>query len=88
VTNLPPNLRRSRSSAMTLAEVVVALGVMAVVMAGILATFMQTRRLAAASVAQNCAVTIVQGYVEQLKGLKLHDFVNANSLPTPRKIPN
>ena len=48
---------------MTLAEVVIALSIMSIVMAGILATFMQARRLSAASVAQNCAVTIVQGYI-------------------------
>lgn len=77
VINLPPNLRRSRSSAMTLTEVVIALSIMALIMAGILSTFMQTRRLSAASIAQNCAVTIVQGYIEQLKGINLHDFVNA-----------
>ena len=65
---------------MTLAEVAIALGVMALVMAGILSTFMQTRRLSAASIAQNCAVTIVQGYIEQLKGIPLNNFVNA--LPT------
>jgi hypothetical protein len=56
-------------------------------MAGILATFMQARRLSAASIAQNCAVTIVQGYIEQLKGLALNDFVNA--LPNdPQNNPN
>jgi len=72
---------------MTLMEVVMALSIMAVVMAGILATFMQTRRLASASIAQNCAITIVQGYIEQLKGLPLKDFVNA--LPTDtQNLPN
>ena len=63
---------------MTLMEVIVAMGVMAIMMAGVLAAFMQTRRLASASVGQNCAVTIVQGYVEQLKNIPLQAFVNAD----------
>jgi len=62
---------------MTLMEVIVALGIMAIMMAGILAALMQTRRLSSASVAQNCALTIVQGYVEQLKNMPLNVFVNA-----------
>jgi len=62
---------------MTLVEVVTAMGVMTIMMAGVLAAFMQTRRLAAASVAQNCALTIVQGYIEQLKNMPLQQFVHA-----------
>lgn len=67
---------------MTLIEVVTALGVMSIMMAGILAALMQTRRLASASVAQNCATTIVQGYVEQLKNIPLQAFVNADPTDT------
>jgi Tfp pilus assembly protein PilV len=63
---------------MTLVEVAVAMGVMTIMMAGVLAAFMQTRRLASASVAQNCAITIVQGYIEQLKNMPLQQFINAN----------
>lgn len=62
---------------MTLLEVMVAMGIMSIMMAGILAALMQTRRLSAASVAQNCALTIVQGYVEQLKNMPLQQFVNS-----------
>ena len=64
---------------MTLIEVVIALGVMSIMLAGILAALMQTRRLASASVAQNCALTIVQGYVEQMKNMPLQQFVNASA---------
>ena len=63
---------------MTLVEVITALGIMSIMMVGILAALMQTRRLASASVAQNCALTIVQGYVEQLKNTPLQQFINAN----------
>lgn len=72
---------------MTLVEVMVALSVMVIVLVGVLATFIQSRRLTAATLAQNCALTIVQGYVEQLKNLPLKDFVNAS--PTdPQDNPN
>ena len=82
VTTPLSRLHCSQRSAMTLVEVAVAMGVMSVMMAGILAALMQTRRLASASVAQNCAITIVQGYIEQLKNLPLQQFVNANAVDT------
>jgi len=72
---------------MTLVEVSVALAVMSIMIAGVLAAFMQTRRLAAASVSQNCAITIVQGYIEQLKNMPLQQFVNA-SPADPQNTPN
>ena len=79
----PPSLLpRSRLSAMTLVEVVTAMGVMTIMIAGVLAAFMQTRRLASASVAQNCAITIVQGYIEQMKNMPLQQFINANPVDT------
>jgi len=52
---------RSRRAAMTLVEVVVAVGVLALMLGGILSSLVQMRRQAAASVAQNSALTIVQG---------------------------
>jgi|GEM_PF-4377162 len=63
---------------MSLLEVVVALGVMSILIASVLGGFLQTRKLAAASVSQSCAITIVQGYIEQLKNIPLQDFVNAD----------
>ncbi len=72
---------------MTLIEVVTAMGIMGIMMVGVLTAFLQTRRLASASIAQSCALTIVQGYVEQLKNMPLQQFVN--SLPTdPQDNPN
>jgi hypothetical protein len=40
-----------------------AMGIMTIIMTSVLAAFIQTRRLAASSVAQSCAVTIVQGSI-------------------------
>ncbi len=72
-------LIRRRTSAFSLFEVMISMGIMAVIMSSVLASFVQTRRLAAASVAQNCAVTIVQGYIEQLKNMPLQNFINADA---------
>jgi len=62
---------------MTLLEVCIALGILGMVIAGVLATLLQSRRLSSESVAQDCAITIVQGYIEQLKNLPLNQFINA-----------
>jgi hypothetical protein len=67
---------------MTLVEVLTSLAIMGTVFAGILACLMQTRRLAAASIFQNCAITIVQGYIEQIKNIPLQQFVNASVTDT------
>jgi type II secretory pathway pseudopilin PulG len=63
---------------MTLVEVAVSIGILAILLGGILASLIQMRRLAAVSVSQNAALTIVQGYIEQLKNIPLQQFVNAN----------
>jgi Tfp pilus assembly protein PilV len=52
---------------MTLVEVLIATIVFTLVMSGILATIIQTRRLTEGSVVQNSANTILQGYIEQMK---------------------
>jgi len=69
---------RSRRAALTLVEVIVAIGVLAILMGGILTSLMQIRRQAAASVAQVTALTIVQGYMEQIKNMPLQQFVNSD----------
>ncbi len=63
---------------MTLIEVVTALSVISLVIVGVLGSMVQTRKLAAVSITQSCALTIVQGYIEQLKNLPLQSFVNAS----------
>jgi Tfp pilus assembly protein PilV len=74
-----PFFSRRRSPGFSLAEVIVAMGIMTIIMVSSLAAFVQTRRLAAASVTQSCAVTIVQGYIEQLKNIPLQNFINADA---------
>ncbi len=64
--------------AMTLVEVMFAVGVLTLVMGGLLATFMQSRRLTEGSVYQNAALTIVQGYVEQMKNMDIAQLVGGS----------
>jgi hypothetical protein len=61
--------------AMTLVEVLFAAGVLTLAMGGLLATFMQSRRLTEGSVFQNAALTIVQGYIEQIKNMDIGQMV-------------
>ena len=67
--------RRDRGRAMTLVEVMFAVGVLTLVIGGLLATFMQSRRLTEGSVYQNAALTIVQGYIEQMKNMDIGQLV-------------
>jgi type II secretory pathway pseudopilin PulG len=70
--------------AMTLVEVMFAVAILTIAVGGILATFMQSRRLTEGSVYQNAALTIVQGYVEQIKNMELTQMVggaDANGNP-------
>jgi Tfp pilus assembly protein PilV len=60
---------RRRSAAFTLVEIIMASVVMSVVLGGLLAMIMQTRRLTEGSILQNSAVNIVQGYLEQMKNM-------------------
>lgn len=64
-----------KTQAMTLVEVMFAVGVLTLTLGGLLATFMQSRRLTEGSVYQNAAVTIVQGYIEQMKNMDLGQMV-------------
>lgn len=76
-----------RNRGFSLFEILISMGIMSVMMVAVLSAFIQTRRLAAASVAQSCAVTIVQGYIEQLKNIPLQSFINA-SATDPQNNPN
>lgn len=60
---------------MTLVEVLIASGVLTLTLGGLLATFMQSRRMTEGSVYQNAALTIVQGYVEQMKNMDIGQLV-------------
>jgi len=83
---LPSTSHRQRG--LTLIEVTVALSILVLLMAGIFATLMQSRRLTESSIGQNAALTLVQGYMEQLKTMPLKDVVNAAVDPAAGGAPN
>jgi hypothetical protein len=62
-----------RLRALTLVEVLIASGVLALVVVGVLGALVQSRRLTEGSIYQNAAITVVQGYLEQIKEA---DFAN------------
>jgi Tfp pilus assembly protein PilV len=53
--------------ALTLVEVMVATGVLGMVIVGCLGALVQSRRITETSIYQNAAITVVQGYLEQIK---------------------
>ncbi len=59
---------------MTIVEVAVSLTIFAMVMMGVIAVLIQSRRLTEGSIYQNSANTIVQGYIEQMKNMELSDL--------------
>lgn len=61
---------RRATRAFTLAEIMISATIMALLMGGIMAMIMQSRRLTEGSIVQNCVVTIVQGYMEQMKNME------------------
>ncbi|MFA5058481.1 MAG: hypothetical protein WC485_10230, partial [Opitutaceae bacterium] len=64
---------------MTLIEVAIALSILALSLGGILAALLQSRRLTEGSVSQNSVLTVVQGYVEQMKNMELSQIINADA---------
>ena len=73
----PAPSRRDRRAALTLVEVITSLALLSMVISGVLASILQSRRSAAISLTQSCALTVVQGYMEQIKNIPLQSFVNA-----------
>jgi len=70
---------KKRLRAMTLIEVIVALGILALCMGGIMAALLQSRRLTEGSVAQGSAITLVQGYIEQMKNMELLQLIGGKT---------
>lgn len=77
VPRFPAPHTRAGRPAFTLVESIVSLGVFTVVCLGIFAVVMQMRRLAENNVHENTALTMAQGYIEQLRSLPYNDLVTA-----------
>ncbi len=71
----------NRWSGITLVEVAIALSILAVLMLGLFASLLQSRRLTEASIYQNAANTIIQGYIEQMKNMEFEEL-SRNPIPT------
>jgi Tfp pilus assembly protein PilV len=76
---------RRADRGLTLVEVMIASTVMCMLVGGILATVIQSRRLTEGSIVQNSANTILQGYIEQMKTMAFDtDLVcSPSSAPNP-----
>ncbi|MBP9913187.1 MAG: prepilin-type N-terminal cleavage/methylation domain-containing protein [Opitutaceae bacterium] len=77
-----PSLRPAAASGFTLVEVMVSSMVMVILLGGVLATLIQSRRLTEGSIYQNSTVTIMQGYIEQIKSMEFSQ-VNISPASTP-----
>ena len=55
-------------------EIAISMTVLAMIMSGVIAVLIQSRRLTEGSIYQNSATTIVQGYIEQMKNMELADL--------------
>lgn len=62
--------RRRDERAFSLVEVAVGMGLITMTMLGIIAALLQSRRLTESSIGQNAVVTVVQGYLEQMKNME------------------
>jgi prepilin-type N-terminal cleavage/methylation domain-containing protein len=71
-TNIP---RHSRG--LTLIEVMVSMGIFALISLGVLSLVTQVRRIAENNVYENTAITMAQGYVEQVRSLSYSELLAA-----------
>lgn len=79
-----PLLRRRRMTrALTLVEVLIATMVLGMLMLGVLATTIQSRRMTEGSVVQNSANAILQGYIEQMKTMAYDTDLVVSPVTTP-----
>lgn len=65
-----PRRRPPRLAAFTLVEVLIASVILTVTCVGILGMMIQSRRLTEGSIVQNSVITVMQGYMEQVKSME------------------
>ena len=63
-------IRPRQRRGFTLVETAISMGVLAVLMVGVLSALMLSRRMTEGSIYQNSALTIIQGYIEQMKNME------------------
>lgn len=82
-----PNVKRIQRSSrgFTLVEVAIGMAVFIVLLVSGSMAIVQTQKLAHANVMHNTARTIVEGYMEQMKGISYNKF--SESMADPVKVP-
>lgn len=82
-------MRNNVNKGFTLAEVIIGMVVFAILATSSSVAFVQTQKLAHANIMHNTARTVLQGYIEQIKGVqyyKLLDCLNdPSTVPLPTK---
>ena len=78
-------MERIKKSGFTLSEVVVGMLVFAILATTSSVAFVQTQKLAHANVMHNTARTVLQGYIEQIKGIQYYKILE--SMDDPSNIP-
>jgi prepilin-type N-terminal cleavage/methylation domain-containing protein len=78
---------KNRVNGFTLVEVIMGLLVFAILATTSSVAFVQTQKLAHANVMHNTARTVLQGYVEQIKGIQYYKLLEAMDDPVSIPIP-
>lgn len=84
----PSRNGRHRRAGMSLLEVVISVAILTTVCLSVLAVFLQGRRVAEGNVFENTALTVAQGFIEQIKSmdylvlLEVWGDPEANPIPT------
>ena len=80
-------MRKWEVKGFTLVEVIVGLLVFAILAVSASVAFVQTQKLAHSNVMHNTARTVLQGYVEQIKGVQYHKLLEVMDDPVTNPIP-
>lgn len=78
---------KNNKGGFTLVEVVVGLLVFAILATSSSVAFVQTQKLAHANIMHNTARTVLQGYIEQIKGVQYYKLVECLNDPTTIPLP-
>jgi prepilin-type N-terminal cleavage/methylation domain-containing protein len=80
-------MKKRNANGFTLVEVIVGLLVFAILATSASVAFLQTQKLAHSNVMHNTARTVLQGYVEQIKGVQYHKLLEVIGDPVTHPIP-
>ncbi len=72
---------------MTLLEVMIAMGVLSLVTAGLAAAMMQAQRMAYQAIYQNAAFNAAQGFLEQIRSMSYSDLETVYANPDSETLP-